>query len=138
MIGPGLEVPSCTSSNETMLRARQWLDTCIANHNECLNDSLPPLPTRVIEIAQKDHQPRLVLTNGQHGKYAALSHRWGKSGALTTTEKSLESRMESLDLDAASQKFIEALEVTKRLVDRLSVYHSGQPRRLGERVHPNA
>ncbi|ORY00905.1 hypothetical protein BCR34DRAFT_592451 [Clohesyomyces aquaticus] len=46
----------------------QWLKSCAGNQC-CPEDISLPLPTRMIEVAT----PRLVVTNGELGKYAALS-----------------------------------------------------------------
>lgn len=41
----------------------------------------PLLPTRVIDIGLDDQQaPRLIISSGRRGKWAALSHRWPHRG----------------------------------------------------------
>lgn len=65
--------------------AQSWLEDCHNNHPECrwseedneFTEFDPLLPTRVIDIGESDNEvPRLVLSNGKRGKWAALSHRW--------------------------------------------------------------
>ncbi|KAK5656583.1 hypothetical protein OQA88_4562 [Cercophora sp. LCS_1] len=75
--------------------AARLLDTCLKTHHhgvEHAHDTLPELPTRVIDVGGALPNPRLV-TKGQrqreNAQYAALSYCWGKSPAATTTPDNL-------------------------------------------------
>jgi hypothetical protein len=68
--------------------ACRWMQECCQNHNSdgCSLESIHHrLPTRVIEIGNTFDQVILLETNGQHGKFAALPHCWGKLPQWTTT-----------------------------------------------------
>jgi len=66
-------------------RAKDWLNTCISEHNQCrktiagteVNDtaSRPLLPGRVISVGLEDTDaPRLLVSHDRAGRYIALSY----------------------------------------------------------------
>jgi hypothetical protein len=66
-------------------RAKDWLNTCISEHNQCrktiagteVNDtaSRPLLPRRVISVGLEDTDaPRLLVSHEKAGRYIALSY----------------------------------------------------------------
>ncbi|KAH7139012.1 heterokaryon incompatibility protein-domain-containing protein [Dendryphion nanum] len=56
--------------------ASTWLTACKEQHPLCGIPSPMEMPTRVIDVSTDP--PRLFLTNGMSGHYAALSYCWGK------------------------------------------------------------
>jgi hypothetical protein len=61
------------------------------------------LPTRLIDVSATIEAPRLVLTKGRMGRYAALSHCWGGSLPQRTTKYNYEDYLKCihwLDLPA--------------------------------------
>ncbi|KAI1749443.1 heterokaryon incompatibility protein-domain-containing protein [Xylaria castorea] len=59
---------------------KDWLSYCIRAHPRCGGSKPTPMPTRVIDLGEPSTkvQPKLHITNGQHGLYAALSYSWGE------------------------------------------------------------
>jgi hypothetical protein len=115
--------PSSTSHYET---AQSWLQAC-ASHSKCnetvsgaihINPYDSPLPTRVIEIAREDDRQRLYLryTDGLHGAYITLTHRWNEStsGCITTTSN-IESRLLGEDFGELPQLFQDAFIIAEKL-----------------------
>ena len=104
----------------------RWLYSCIDNHDQCrqsLDGSVysdtegEPLPSRVIHVGAFDgsQTPRIVLTKGRMGKYAVLSHRWGKSRKLKTERETLEEFTKSIPMSKLPLTFKDAIEVTRSL-----------------------
>lgn len=95
--------------------AQKWLSTCYTTHDNCSKKNvLPPiLPTRVLDIGTYfESTPRLYITNGAQGHYAALSHCWGKVQSLKTTLGSLSSHMVAIPWSILPQLFKDAIYTT--------------------------
>lgn len=71
-----------------------WLSACLTNHHEkCPVNENSLLPTRVVDVGPPDgsKQPLLVTTTeGQTGKYIALSYCWGKRPFFTLRSSNME------------------------------------------------
>ncbi|CAM1509620.1 Fc.00g033590.m01.CDS01 [Cosmosporella sp. VM-42] len=68
--------------------ARDWIETCDDYHTACSAKAPATLPSRVLEIsraATENIRVRLRETNGEEGKYAALSYVWGDPQNQYTT-----------------------------------------------------
>ena len=115
--------PSSASHYET---ARSWLQAC-ASHSKC-NETVSgsvhidpynsPLPTRVIEIARENDQQRLYLrhTDGHHGAYITLTHRWNEfTGRCITTTSNYEGRLLGEDFGELPQLFRDAFIIAEKL-----------------------
>lgn len=103
---------------------KTWIDECYKNHSECrwsndLSDDIDPiLPSRVIDIGESElESPRLVLSNGRRGKWAALSHRWPT--VKTTFSKTLKANMLDMQggfsLLSLPATFQDAIKITRTL-----------------------
>lgn len=77
----------------------------------------PFLPKRLLDINAIGHSGaiRLVENVGRKDPYIALSHRWGTSRHLTTTELSLKAHMANIDIDLLPRTFQDAVEITRNL-----------------------
>lgn len=73
------------------------------------------LPTRVLHIGSEHQQPRLVESAGRTGRYAALSHCWGKAQPLTTTSGNFSEHLIAIQLDRLPKTFREAVLLARRL-----------------------
>ncbi|KAH8787090.1 hypothetical protein F5882DRAFT_114013 [Hyaloscypha sp. PMI_1271] len=115
--------PSSTSHYET---AQSWLQAC-ASHSKC-NETVSgsihidpyhaPLPTRVIEIARESDRQRLYLryTDGLHGAYITLTHRWNEfTGRCITTTSNIEGRLLGGDFGELPQLFRDAFIIAEKL-----------------------
>jgi serine/threonine protein kinase len=71
------------------------------------------LPTRVINVGDKDADPYLQETEGQYGHYVALSYCWGGKGRLTTTSESIEDRKRRISFSTLPATFREAIYICR-------------------------
>jgi hypothetical protein len=77
-----------------------------------------PLPTRVIEVTREGGHQRLYLRNteGMHGAYITLTHRWNDWTELCkTTTENYEERLLGDEFGELPQLFWDALVVTEKL-----------------------
>ena len=97
--------------------AKEWLRFCGAKHLRCSPLGDRPLPTRVIDIGDKDSsRVRLVVSHGRLDRYIALSHCWGHREPITTTKDSLSRHInEGIEIGDLPQTFRDAVEVVRAL-----------------------
>ncbi|EEB94964.1 hypothetical protein MPER_06140 [Moniliophthora perniciosa FA553] len=83
--------------------ALECLQECVANHKSCPkpNDSAR-LPTRVIDCLDPEH-PKIMVSNGMHAAYAALSYVWGGEQPNCTVTTNLRTYIEGIDIDLIPQ-----------------------------------
>jgi hypothetical protein len=94
---------------------RGWLHQCATSHTRCPPQSEHILPNRVIEVGNDSKEPRLVVSNGRLGRWAALSHCWGVASFLKTEMGSLGSHCEALPLGLLPPTFKDAILITRAL-----------------------
>ncbi|KAG4428236.1 hypothetical protein IFR05_016281 [Cadophora sp. M221] len=101
----------------TIARLQTWIKICDQEHEDCHDESLPVLPTRVLDLGEPGFtgNVKLVETNGRHGQYIALSHCWGTSNSFLTTRDTIESRKNGFLPDQAPATFREAIMLARRL-----------------------
>ncbi|PQE04905.1 heterokaryon incompatibility protein [Rutstroemia sp. NJR-2017a BBW] len=97
-----------------------WLGDCISSHPKCsrMEEHLPLLPTRVIEVGGKRSQIcHLVPGANTRGNYAALSHCWGSSNnqPLKTTDETLRLRQQGMKDEELPKTFRDAVQVCREL-----------------------
>lgn len=108
-----------TASAEAI--AKFWLEDCECHHEYCkgsdATDEIPRLPTPVIYLGPCDEnkEPVLLATNGQPGRYATLSYRWGQCEIPKTASDNMAHRHHSLPLDLMPRTFQDAVNMTKAL-----------------------
>jgi Heterokaryon incompatibility protein (HET) len=110
-----------------MYRVQHWLGHCDSNH-KCA-PILPELPTRVLDLGEAPYpeQIKLVETKGRNGRYIALSHCWGSSHRITTTQSTLEARKRGISIAELPSTFQQAaliavsLGVTYLWIDSLCI-----------------
>jgi hypothetical protein len=106
--------------------AQSWIEDCYNNHPECrwseedndLVESDPLLPTRVIDIGESDKEtPRLILSSGKRGKWAALSHRWPRdeNKILRLLAKNINDMQRAISRKTIARTFQDALTVVRAL-----------------------
>ncbi|KAH6843217.1 heterokaryon incompatibility protein-domain-containing protein [Chaetomium sp. MPI-CAGE-AT-0009] len=105
------------ASAATFTIARGWLNECRENHSGCRRESLPALPTRVIDVgASESHAaPRVIITNELQDDYVALSHCWGGDIATKLKTDTLVPFQESLPYAELPQNFRDAITITREL-----------------------
>ena len=96
---------------------KSWLEECESSKHALCNHGPQPLPTRLLHVI--GDSVRLVVPGMQTGRYAALSHCWGSSGAnqgiLRTTRNTLAQHLESISLDQLPESFKDAVNITQKL-----------------------
>ncbi|KFY35566.1 hypothetical protein V494_05800 [Pseudogymnoascus sp. VKM F-4513 (FW-928)] len=98
-----------------------WIQRCDLDHS-CVNHGLgipTKLPTRVIDVGDSCHDPYLYHTNGETGRYAALSHCWGppemSCRRLATIQANLSEHCDGIALDEFPKTFRDAINITRGL-----------------------
>ncbi|EUC41130.1 hypothetical protein COCMIDRAFT_61418, partial [Bipolaris oryzae ATCC 44560] len=97
--------------------AKEWLRSCSEKHPQCSPLGDRPLPTRVIDVGDKNSSRiRLVVSHGRLDRYIALSHCWGHSEPITTTKDNLDRHInEGVEIGDLPQTFRDAIEVVRAL-----------------------
>jgi hypothetical protein len=96
-----------------------WINDCQANHPSCQQIVLPNLPTRVIDVGSGKVQPFLRITDGEVGRYLALSHRWGtlesQRKMSITKRENIKQFCRTIPFESFPLTFRHAIEVTRSL-----------------------
>ncbi|KAF2682599.1 HET-domain-containing protein [Lentithecium fluviatile CBS 122367] len=119
-ISASSEISGDTSSPEAFAQARYWLNNCIRNHGRCPSTQAGPLPTRLLHFKHDDERwhVRLAETQGSYGRYACLSHRWGKQGAselLQTERANYKDHLREISVQSLPRTFQHAIVSSRRL-----------------------
>ena len=103
-------------SVEAFSTVRSWLAECLNHHPACKRQPLAPLPTRVIDVGEKDNMsPRLHIANGQVSPYLALSYCWGEEKCMVLTMETLELFQSGIPSAAMPPTIKDAFKVTREL-----------------------
>lgn len=97
---------------------RSWMDKCDKEHKVCaltLGNDPPLLPNRVIDVTQDGLDPRLVVSEGQRGHYAALSHCWGGLNLLQTRAATLPQYQDCIPMEQLPKSFKDAITIARKL-----------------------
>jgi hypothetical protein len=130
----GLGKPSDPSADEGFLFFKDQMENCTTNHTKCRNGDEPTLPKRVLDVgAEEQDGIKLYESNGEHGKYAALSHRWCEPSTpmLTTTKATLSQHLENIGWDDVPKTLQDAIKISRKLsirylwVDTLCIIEDG-------------
>jgi len=108
------DIATRADSQQCLRYARAWFEKCQKEHVQC---SLPPeviqLPTRVLDLA--DTHPRLLVSNGKLGSYAALSYTWGLQDNFTTKRENLKAFQNQLPSSQIPTTIRDAIQVAHNL-----------------------
>jgi hypothetical protein len=99
-------------------RLREWIRTCDEKHEGCRVETIPILPTRVLDLEAGTFSSLIKLietTKGQQGQYIALSHCWGTSHPFTTTRNNLQEMKKGFQLTEIPATFQDAITVSRQL-----------------------
>ena len=92
-----------------------WLDQCLEDHRDSCPSKTSTLPTRVIDVGDESHPPKLYVTHHEHGAWFALSHCWGREVHFLTESRSLADRQQAMAFEDIPATFRDAILVTRRL-----------------------
>jgi hypothetical protein len=114
-IGYAKDVPEHMTLAKATWQIKSWLSQCDTNHLSCKNSSKihVQLPTRVLHLGM--HKVSLLETAGKKGRYIALSHCWGSSQVLTTTETTFNERLSCIRWKQLPRLFQDAISLTRSL-----------------------
>ncbi len=95
----------------------EWLRICLHEHKECspLCDPASPLPTRVIDVGNKDSDPRLVTSNGKIESWIALSYCWGGDSQFVFNDKTMDNLQKGIPLNSFPATLRDAVIITRSL-----------------------
>ncbi|KAH8773868.1 heterokaryon incompatibility protein-domain-containing protein [Hyaloscypha sp. PMI_1271] len=98
-------------------QALRLLSVCLGSHDKCPRQSIPLLPTRVIDVGLLNNTPKLYVTSqGQRAQYTALSYCWGSQGQQSTaTTASHVSMMDGITMSNLPQTIQDAIHITRNL-----------------------
>jgi hypothetical protein len=103
-----------TSSEKSYQSLRRWLSGCLDNHTRCSKGTVTNLPKRILEIC--DDHVYLRESEDSQGKYACLSHCWGKQGAsLQLNSGTIQMLKDGIMKQQLPKTFADAIEVSKAL-----------------------
>lgn len=102
-----------------MMILAEWIRSCDRTH-KCYPENNVFLPTRVLDVGEIDSSIIRLTSHvrGQTrpGRYAALSHRWGRNHRTFCTYKSNQDRfMKRIELSELPSTFRDAVQVTRKL-----------------------
>ncbi|KAK5703103.1 hypothetical protein LTR97_004052 [Elasticomyces elasticus] len=114
--------PASNLSETTLDCIQRWIVDCDLTHQTCrfrIDGTTVPLqskmPTRVVAVGSESASPRLVLTQGQKGRYIALSHCWGLTAQVLTTSANVAAHQQEIPFHSLSATFRDAIKVTRLL-----------------------
>ena len=106
------------ASGASLEVVKEWVQECLASHQKCTHmlSRKRPLPTRVIDVGDPLHNPRLIVTNGRLGSWVALSYCWGgQSKFVLNRETSYNFFGGDLPLDTFPKTLRDAITITRTL-----------------------
>jgi hypothetical protein len=103
------------SSQDNFNDINSWIEACSMYPN-CLPSSNTSLPLRLLDVGSRgSSKSRLVITDGQTGKYICLSYCGGTSLGLTITYDSLSSRLSEIPDIQLPTTLRDAVHITREL-----------------------
>lgn len=117
--GPANLVPEKLDVEMATRQTKHWLSDCNTSHGCSGNRGrIRGLPTRVLDLGENPmpQDPiRLFETGGSKGIYMTLSHCWGPSQLITTTQETIKERIAGIDLEDLTKTFQDAVSLTRNL-----------------------
>ncbi|KAE9363904.1 HET-domain-containing protein [Stipitochalara longipes BDJ] len=121
-----------SGSRQSLDTAASLLSNCIEKHKRCAKE-MTPLPSRVLDVGSTGDMIRLIdCPTDLRGRYISLSHCWGSSETLTTTEESYEARIAGIPLSQLPKTFLDAVIIARHLgvryvwIDSLCIMQENQ------------
>jgi hypothetical protein len=110
-------LPTSTFSATSVATVHKWIENCTSNHVNCGSSGPQQLPTRVIDVGQRQCSDiKLYEPGGKIGSYVCLSHCWGPRGlGILTTTKTIEEYKLNIPWILLPATFREAVTVVRLL-----------------------
>ena len=108
------------ASPENLELIHHWVEECDERHPRCnvkAHQKNLPLPTRVIDLGVPScsEDLRLLVSEGQTGRWIALSHCWGLAPFITTTTTNIDRHKDGIKLDDLPRTFQDAVALCTHL-----------------------
>ncbi|KAH8658165.1 heterokaryon incompatibility protein-domain-containing protein [Xylariales sp. PMI_506] len=123
-------------SEQKLAFASTCLDSCIASHRFCAPLIPKFMPTRLIEVGDCDHPPRVQCEFTSAEPYAALSYQWGPTtGTLMLSLTNIQTFAKGIPLADIPKTLLDAVVVCRKLgirylwVDALCIIQDDTDRR---------
>jgi len=97
--------------------AKRWLNDCVGSHNICTKSLNPQLPSRILDLGLSGATDdlRLLVDAKSCGRYATLSHCWGRSQPLKLTQMTYDEFQEKIAYLSLPKTFQDAVTATQSL-----------------------
>ena len=106
------------ASEASLEVAKEWVQDCLTGHQKCSHmlSRKRPLPTRVIDVGDLLHNPRLIVTDGRLGCWVALSYCWGGPSKFVLNRETSDNLFGgNLPLDTFPKTLRDAITITRAL-----------------------
>ncbi|KAF2016195.1 HET-domain-containing protein [Aaosphaeria arxii CBS 175.79] len=115
---PGRIIQKDSRSEKSVARTLDWVSECNDHHTSprcSFGDE--ELPKRVLDLGLNTSSDSIKLfeTNGEVGKYTALSHMWGQHRHFITTKASIHAHKQNISISDLPATFQDAVNFTRRL-----------------------
>jgi len=115
--------------------AKLWLSDCVASHPNCPQSPTSRLPSRILDLGLSTGTSDLRLRANVkgHGRYATLSHCWGKSQPLQLTQATNDEFQHQITYESLPKTFQDAVTTTRLLglrylwIDSLCIMQDSKP-----------
>jgi hypothetical protein len=99
--------------------AKSWLNDCVGSHKICPKSLNSRLPSRILDLGSPEgdltSDLRLLVNVNTYGRYATLSHCWGKSQPLKLTESTYDEFQKEITYMSLPKTFQDAVTATRSL-----------------------
>ncbi|KIW23158.1 uncharacterized protein PV07_11378 [Cladophialophora immunda] len=100
-------------SPEVLGLVKSWADECTSSHEQCMRRD--KLPTRVVDVGDGRHPPRLYLSQGEIKPYTALSYCWGRKQSTVLRRENCENFQLAIPDDALPKTISDAIKITRAI-----------------------
>ncbi|KAI5856157.1 HET-domain-containing protein [Durotheca rogersii] len=113
---PNRDLTTYTGNATYLAQMQGWVNSCLQDHSVCKERRSKYLPTRLLDVSRETDTIFLFESAGRdEGPYMALSHCWGGTAPLVTTDNSLERFKQGIAIDRFPKTFRDAIAVTREL-----------------------
>lgn len=108
---------------------RNWVSACLETHSECHQEPAP-LPTNVLDLSRG--APFLTDGKGVKAPYIILSHCWGTTATLRTTQATEAAHRQGIDEALLPATFRDVVNIARALkirylwIDSLCILQDSQ------------
>ncbi len=114
-IGPANHTQRSLDLDECLSFFDHWIKECDIGHS-CGSQNPSRLPKRCLDLdPENESMIKLIDSEGQQGRYVALSHVWGGMLPIRTTTANIKAHQEGILLSALPRMFQDAIKVTRAL-----------------------